>query len=153
MRASTDRRRLLGALLALLLAATPALADRRAPPKSCSREDTNLIVPRDGGLLAEVVRRLPPPGSAAAAPLPPLQPALVTRFQEQGDLGVQLRAMRRFSVLRLWDSPHVRVFLGIDRSGLAGLHVQERDPREWPMPWLAAARIDRPIRAVPLSSP
>ena len=152
---------LCGLLTALPVAAAPAPA--RPLPGLCTRADGYLGESRDGALLAEVRRSLPPAPRASLGPLPATRaatgpppaprPLLSAHFAELGDLGIRLRALRHFSVLRLWDSPHVRVFLGVDRSGRAGLHIQERDPREWPLPRLAAAPIDWPIRAVPLSSP
>jgi hypothetical protein len=152
-RAPTDRPPLCGAVLALLLAAAPALAERRATDALRARAEAEAAAPRESALRAEVARPLPPAAMPLAAPAAPARAGFTARFAALTDLGAQLRALRHFSVLRLWDSQHVRIFLGFNSNGNAGLQIQQRDPRDWPLPQLAAARVDAPSRAVPLSSP
>ena len=151
--APIDRAELTGLTLALVLAAAPALAERRAGHGGCTREDVASAAPGDTAILAEISRPLPRPLALPAVSVPPLRPVLNLTFAPPTDLGHRLRpTLQQYSMLRLWDSPHVRIFLGLDRSGRAGLHVQQQDPRDWSAPRVSTVRSERAPRAVPLNS-
>lgn len=151
--APIDRVELTSLALALALAAAPALGERRAL-LGCTRADATSATPGESAILAEISRPLPRPLALPAAPPPPLRPIISPPFAAPTDLGHRLRpTFQHYSMVRLWDSPHVRIYLGFDHSGRAGLHVQQQDPRDWSAPRVAAVRTERAPRAVPLSSP
>jgi hypothetical protein len=152
--APTDRAELTSLALLLVLAACPAHAERRAPHGGCTREDAESSSAGAGAIRAEISRPLPRPVALPAAVAPPPRPALELHFAPPTDLGHRLRpTLQHYSMLALWDSPHVRIYLGLDRSGRAGLHVQQQDPRDWSAPRVATVRTERAPRAAPLSSP
>ena len=159
--------------LAFLLSAATARAGQRTGPERCTREDVQASEPIPAGsadgqpaaaaIAAELVRTLPV--TTAERPLPattaerPLPQGLAhagwspLRFVERLELGERIRSLRRVRLLRLWDDSRLTVFFGLNRAGVAGLHVQQQDPGE-PLRFerTAAPGPLPPLRAVPLES-
>lgn len=147
------------ALLALTLGALPAWADAR-PDEQCTREDAqSAAAPATDGIEAEAMHALPAVTvESRALPSPPRRsfwpPGFVEHFVDHFDLATRLRAITRLKIVPVFDNARLTVFFGIDRHGVAGLHIQQQDPNDLP-PMLAheAPFADVPLRAVPLRSP
>jgi hypothetical protein len=63
--------------------------------------------------------------------LDPPKPTLLMRFRDHLNLSERVQSLRSISLLRLWDGRNVSFYLGVDRSGIYGLHFQRNDPREY----------------------
>ncbi|MBS0394082.1 MAG: hypothetical protein JSR54_05605 [Proteobacteria bacterium] len=99
----------------------------------CTREDarTAAIAARPpavrlaDAIATEALRPLP---AAPAAPVADLAPAAggwtPARFADHLDYATRLRAVRRFKLVPVYDNAYVTVFLGLDRHGVPGLHLQ-----------------------------
>jgi hypothetical protein len=148
------------ALIALTLGDAPAHADPRQD-EQCTREDAqSAAAPETDGIGAEAVHALPAV-TVDAHPLPSPQrrgiwpPSFVEHFVDHFDLATRLRAIKRLKILPVFDNARLTIFFGVDRRGLAGLHIQQQDTADLP-PLLAheAPFADvPPMRAVPLRSP
>lgn len=128
-------------------AAEPGAADNRSPRDPASEETA--------AIEAEAVHPLP--AVAVAAPSLPTaahRTLWPTRFVDHFDLVMRLRSIRRLKLLRLWDNSRVTVFFGVNRAGVAGLHIQQQDPNDLPaLLSLSEGTVDiPPLRAVPLDS-
>ncbi len=147
-------------MIALLLGPAPARALSH-PLDLCTREDVQSAsagapdasaraAPEARAIAAETAHTLPAV-SVEARPLP--SPArrsswparLVDRFVDHFDLATRLRAMRRLKIVPVFDNSRITVFFGVDRRGVAGLHVQQQDPTDRAAPLLA--------RSEPLTDP
>lgn len=110
----------------------------------------------DDAIAAEVAQVLPHVSpSAAGAPVAPPQSFWLERFVDHFDMGRRLRSIHSLKLVSLWDSRHVSVFVGVNRRGMPGLHIQQQDPA-----YVARLEVSKtmpdvlpPLRAVPLSSP
>jgi hypothetical protein len=51
-------------------------------------------------------------------------------FRDHLDYVARVRSLRALSVVRLWDSRNMSVFLGVDRRGVYGIHLRREDPHE-----------------------
>jgi len=149
-----------GALVALALGAAPVGADA-LPEHECTREDAqSAAAPETDGIAAEAVHALPAV-TVESRPLPtPARrsfwpPSFVERFVDHFDLAGRLRAIRRLKIVPVFDNARLTIFLGVDRRGVAGLHIQQQDADDLP-PLIArdAPPADLPpLRGVPLRSP
>jgi hypothetical protein len=156
------------ATVALALAVAPTHADPRAVDEHCTREDVQNAEPRPAvthsgerddesaaaAIVAETAHALPPVTVLAAdLPADPRDAMGPTHFADRIGLIERLKSLRRLRLLRLWDSARITVFFGIDRKGVAGLHVQQQDPNDLPAARLGYAPLELPpLRAVPLNS-
>ena len=59
-------------------------------------------------------------------------------FVDQFDLRERLRSLRRLRLVRLWDDARITVFFGVNKAGVAGLHIQQQDPVSTPWNHLPA---------------
>ncbi|MBS0375396.1 MAG: hypothetical protein JSR73_12530 [Proteobacteria bacterium] len=131
------RRPVCACALALgLAAAAPA---RPAPPgdRHCTREDARAAFPAPIGhvggstlaeaLAVEAARPLPFARSTGPDAAVPLVTSLrATPFSDHRDLASRLRGVRRLKLVPVYDDAWVTVFLGLDRRGVPGLHVQQQ---------------------------
>jgi hypothetical protein len=51
-------------------------------------------------------------------------------FKDHLDYVRRVRALRALSLVHLWDSHNMSLFLGVDRRGVYGLHLRREDPHE-----------------------
>ena len=58
------------------------------------------------------------------------------RFQDSDTPKRWLGGLRRLSLVTFWQGRHASVFLGVNRNGQPGLHLQRRDPGETELPSL-----------------
>lgn len=58
------------------------------------------------------------------------------RFKENDTPKRWLGGLRRLSLVTFWQGRHASVFLGVNRNGQPGLHLQRRDPDETELPSL-----------------
>ena len=161
---SSEWWRLVGVMMAL--AASPAMADRCAPDGQSARDESEhgASGPNDSAhagaaeaIAAEVARPLPTvalPANARVSSFTGLiQHSWPVRLVESIDVGARFKALSRLRILRLWDSPRVTVFFGVDHAGHAGLHVQQQDPYDVaPIRLTSALTVVPSLRAVPLAS-
>jgi hypothetical protein len=159
------------ALLALVAGAAPARATAR-PDHRCTREDAQsagpgavdaatgphaAAVPEANAIAAETVHSLPAV-TVETRPLPsPVRRSFWPAFVDHFDIATRLRAIRRLKLVPVFDNARVTVFIGIDRRGVAGLHIQQQDANDLP-PLFArnsplAAAVPLQLRSVPLASP
>lgn len=151
-----DALRVACALTALTLASAAARADVR-PDEHCTREDAqSAAAPEADGIAAEAVHRLPEVTvESHALPATPRRGFWPALFVDHFDLATKLRAIKRLKIVPVFDNARVTIFLGVDRHGVAGLHIQQQDANDLP-PLLArnAPLADPPpLRAVPLRLP
>jgi hypothetical protein len=163
---SSEWWRLAGVMMALALAASPAVADRCAPDRLCPLDtaDRGASGPNDSAhagaaeaIAAEVARPLPsvtlPATARVSSATGLVQRSWPVRLVESIDVGARFKALSRLRILRLWDTPRVTVFFGVDHAGHAGLHVQQQDPYDVaPIRLTSALAVAPPLRAVPLAS-
>lgn len=157
----------LGALAFAACVATPAHAKghkpRRVAPGNCTIVDAYMAqpatqslgsdAPADAAVAAEAMRKLPaaPLAGPVALPVPSTMVAAAS-FRDRTSLNSRLKSIKRLMFVRLWDTPKVSVYVGVNRAGVAGLHFQQQDPDAE----LAARALtvdDAPLRSVPLTSP
>ena len=155
---------------ALALATTAARAGKQASLDHCTLEDARTAeqlggasganAPAAAAMAVELAHPLP--AATVERPAPhalPLTGWSPLRFVDHLELGERIRSLRRVRLLRLWDDARLTVFLGVDRAGVAGLHIQQQDPGE-PLSFDRNVGFDRsavsaqlpPLRAVPLDS-
>jgi len=134
----------------------------------CTREDAqaarhgaaNASAPANAAsetvaIATEAAHPLPPVSVVPAALPAPARRGFWPAFVEHFDLGTRLRAIKRLKIVPVFDNARVTVFLGVDRSGVAGLHIQQQAANDLP-PLFArsfAPSEAPPLRAVPLRSP
>jgi hypothetical protein len=150
-----------------------ALASQRAPATPLDS------APADAAVAAEAQRVFPPvlvaaaatpepdvashlvplpadhePTPAGAAPAAREMPsrAAPLRFFDRDSLRAQIKSIRRLPLVRLFDNRQMSIYLGIDRKGVAGLHLQQRRPDEAVPMDEDAAPVDIPLRSVPLDA-
>jgi hypothetical protein len=153
--APRDRLAVACALAALALGAAAARADEH-----CTREDAqSAAAPETDAIAAEASHALPAvtvesrpfPSPARRAFWPP---SFVEHFVDHFDLVTRLRAIKRLKIVPVFDNARVTVFFGVDRHGVAGLHIQQQDASDLPLLARSAPPADvPPLRAVPLRSP
>ena len=157
-----------GALIALTLGCAGARADER-PAAECTREDARVAAGAEGAGSTSAASESSAIAAEAAHTLPPvtvesqaLQPAphrafwpvrFVDHFVDHFDLGAKLRALKRLKIVPVFDNARITVFLGVDRRGVAGLHIQQQDPNDLPPLLARDAPAELPFRAVPPRSP
>ncbi|MCX7058583.1 MAG: hypothetical protein NTZ79_15750 [Proteobacteria bacterium] len=113
----------------------------------------------DAAIAAEVAQILPHVATQAGNPSSPQHQAMLARFVDHLDLARRLQSLHSLKLLPLWDSGRFSVFLGVDRHGMAGLHIQQQDPAVTAQLLARDTLPDTlpdnlpPLRAVPLSSP
>ena len=153
-------------MMALALVARPALADRCALEAPCARGETEHGVSATNGsahagaaeaIAAEVARPLPsvvlPANARVSSATGLLQRSWPVRLVESIDVAAPFKALSRLRILRLWDTPRVTVFFGVDHAGHAGVHVQQQDPYDVaPIRLSSAFSLAPPLRSVPLAS-
>jgi dihydropteroate synthase len=74
------------------------------------------------------------------------------RFFDRDSLRAQVESIRRLPLLRLFDNREMSIYLGVDRKGVAGLHLQQRRPNESVPAADDGPPVDIPLRAVPLDA-
>ncbi len=155
---------------ALALGTTAAQAGEPASLDHCTLEDAQTAeqlggaaggnAPAAAAMAVELAHPLP--AAAVERPAPhalPLAGWSPLRFVDHLELGERIRSLRRVRLLRLWDDSRLTVFLGVNRAGVAGLHIQQQDPGE-PLRFDRNVGFNRsavspplpPLRAVPLDS-
>jgi hypothetical protein len=113
--------------------AKPARAADSAPNAGTSNAQDEAGAAFAAALAAEATRPLPRlPPAELATPSARMRAFGVLYFADHEDPKGQLRALRHFRLLRLWDDNHVSVFVGVNHGGLPGLHIQRRDPEDLP---------------------
>jgi len=144
------------------------LAGSACADELCTREDAQTArrgssdasapvnaAPESVAIAAEAVHALPTVTvEAPSMPAPPRR-GFWPAFVDHLDLGTRLRAIKRLKIVPVFDNARVTIFLGVDRSGVAGLHIQQQDANDLP-PLFArsfAPSDAPPLRAVPLRSP
>lgn len=130
-----------GMLLLLCLAACPAAAETPSA--------------EDAAIAAEVAAALPPaPALMADVHVQPQPRFWLGRFVDHLDLRHRLSSIRFLKLVPLWDGRRLTIYVGVDRHGMAGLHIQQQDPayamRIATMPPVTDAM--PPLRAVPLNA-
>lgn len=157
--AGTRVDRLAVACVLLALGTVGARADPLADER-CTREDAqSAAAPEPDGIAAEAVHALPavtvespPLPTPASRRLWPVQ--FVEHFVDHLDLVTRLRAIRRLKIVPVFDNARVTIFFGLDRRGVAGLHVEPQDGGDLPLFARNAPLAEPPpLRAVPLRSP
>jgi hypothetical protein len=128
-------------LLLLCLAACPACAET--------------LPGEDEAIAAEVAASLPPaPALLADVNVQPQPRFWFGRFVDHLDLRHRLSSIRFLKLVPLWDGRRLTIYVGVDRHGMAGLHIQQQDPayamRIATMP--PAPDAMPPLRAVPLNA-
>jgi len=132
------RRPVCACALALGLAA--AGPGEAAPPvdRHCTREDARATFPAPAGrvggstlaeaLAIEAGRPLPIARAFGPDALePPASGLQAAPFSDHRDLARRLRTVRRLKLVPVYDDARVTVFLGLDRRGVPGLHVQTQE--------------------------
>ena len=156
----------LGLALVLVLGATAARAGQRASLGRCTLEDAQTAEPVTAGpgeyapaaaaMAAELAHPLPTPGPAterAAARVFLHEGWSPLRFVDHLELGDRIRSLRPLRLLRLWDDSTMTVFVGLNRAGVAGLHVQQQESGEpLRLTRLPASAQLPPLRGIPLDS-
>ena len=159
------------ALTALAFGTPAALADAHAGDQ-CTREDARSATageaeggpgtrtPEANAISAEAAHALP----AITVEGRPLQASVhrrfwpaefVDHFVDHFDLATRLRAFKRLKLVPVFDNARVTIFIGVDRRGVAGLHIQQQDATDLP-PLLARnepVADGMPFRAGPLRTP
>jgi hypothetical protein len=155
------------ALIALALTPMAVRANARAEAE-CTRDDARSAAggeieggpaastPESAAIAAEAAHMLPavtvesrPLPAAARRGFWPVR--FVDHFVDHFDLATKLRAIRRLKIVPVFDNARVTIFLGIDRRGVAGLHIQQQDQSNLP-PMLAREvpyADPPPLRALP----
>jgi len=128
---------------ATVLSAAAARAENHRSIDHCTREDAQNASPgatervalaaatdsTDAAIEAETTHPLPSvivygtPHAAAAR-----HAWWTGTFIDQFDLRERLRSLRRLRLVRLWDDARITVFVGVNKAGVAGLHIQQQDP-------------------------
>lgn len=159
------------ALMALTLGLAPPRADARAGDR-CTREDARsatagdadggpgAATPQSNAIAAEAAQSLPTVTVESHALPPPAHRSFwaanfVDHFVDHFDIGTKLRAIKRLKIVPVFDNARVTIFLGVDRRGVAGLHIQQQDANDLP-PLLARNTPfgdGPPLRAGPLRTP
>ncbi len=155
------------ALIALGLSATSARATARADAE-CTRDDARSAAggevrggpaastPEANAIAAEAAQQLPTvtveSRALPATPRRSFWPArFVDHFVDHFDLATRLRAIRRLKLVPVFDNARVTIFIGVDRRGVAGLHIQQQDASD--LPPLLAREVPYaelpPLRALP----
>lgn len=93
---------------------------------------------------------MPDDAVAAAREMPSRTTPL--RFFDRDSLRAQIKSIRRLPLVRLFDNRQMSIYLGIDRKGVAGLHLQQRRPDEAVPMDEDAAPVDIPLRSVPIDA-
>jgi hypothetical protein len=158
------------ALIALALEPTAVRAGPRAADQ-CTREDSRaatageaegapgVATPETNAIAAEAAHTLPTVTVEAHAFPPPSHrsfwPAqFVDHFVDHFDLATRLRAIKRLKIVPVFDNARVTIFLGVDRRGVAGLHIQQQDASDLPPLLARNSPVDGPmLRAGPLRTP
>jgi hypothetical protein len=92
-------------------------------------------------ILSETAHTLPTVTvNAPAARGSGLFTAWALRFVDHLDLGQRLRSIKRLKIVPLFDDARLTVYFGINHAGVAGLHFQQQDRREF-APIRAAALV------------
>ncbi len=80
---------------------------------------------------------------------------LVDHFVDHFDLATKLRAIKRLKIVPMFDNARVTVYLGVDHSGIAGLHIQQQDANDLPPLFARNAPLTAPaaLRTAPLRLP
>ena len=125
-------------LIALLAGSAPAHAVMRVDER-CTREDAQFAGPGAdeahrsaasgaNAIIAEAAHALPAV-TVESRPLPsPAHRALwPVRLIERLDLATRLRAITRLKLVPVFDNARLTIFFGVDRRGIAGLHIQQQD--------------------------
>jgi hypothetical protein len=164
------RGRLVAACALMALALGPAAVHATAHADAeCTRDDARSAAggeaeggpaastPESNAIAAEAAHTLPTVTVESRA-LPPPAPhrsfwpaRFVDHFVDHFDFGTRLRAIRRLKIVPVFDNARVTIFLGVDRRGVAGLHIQQQDASDL-QPLLArqAPYADAPpLRALP----
>jgi len=160
-----------GALIALALGVAPVPAAAHAGDQ-CTREDARSATAgaADGGpgamtaesnaIAAEAALSLPTVTvESRALPSPPRHSFwaanFVEHFVDHFDLGTRLRAIKRLKIVPVFDNARVTIFLGVDRRGVAGLHIQQQDANDLPPLFARNSPLldGPPLRAGPLRMP
>ena len=50
------------------------------------------------------------------------------RVSDRFNVRERLRSLKRLRLVRLFDDARITIFVGVNRSGVAGVHIQEQDP-------------------------
>lgn len=134
---------------ALSLTAAAVRAESSLSLDHCTREDAQNAAPgtpdtlnaaaataadsTNAAIEAEALHPLPsvivygPPHAASAH-----HAWWIGTFVDQFDLRERLRSLRRLRLVRLWDDARITVFFGVNKAGVAGLHIQQQDPTSTP---------------------
>lgn len=146
-----------------------ALASQRAPSTALDS------APADAAVAAEAARTLPPiarvdttaqeiarqyvpvpadphAGEAGVAAHDLRGGTAPLRFFDRDSLRAQVESLRRRPLFRLFDARRMSLYLGIDRKGVAGLHLQQRQPDELEPIADDAEFVDLPLRSVPIET-
>jgi len=84
---------------------------------------TTRLLPEHERFLAYLdAREHPDLRNSPAAATPGLE------FKDHEDYVGRVRSLRALSLVRLWDSRNMSLFLGVDRHGVYGLHLRREDP-------------------------
>jgi hypothetical protein len=110
--------------------AGPGAANASFGPHPAAAPEANAIAAEVVHALPAVTvesRQLPTPARRASWPA-----RLVENFVDHFDLATKLRAIRRLKIVPMFDNARVTVYLGVDHSGIAGLHIQQQDANDLP---------------------
>lgn len=71
------------------------------------------------------------------------------RFKDSGAPKQWLGGLRRLSLVTFWQGRNASLFLGVNRNGQPGLHLQRRDPNETELPSLQLSGTDAAAAPAP----
>lgn len=139
----------------------PSTALESAPAEAAFAAEALRALPRvalDDAIAAEIARQqvllpadhLAGDEQAATRDMPARHRPL--RFFDRDSLRAQVESIRRLPLVRLFDNQQMSIYLGIDRKGVAGLHLQQRRPDDFEPVDDASDPVDVPLRSVPIET-
>jgi hypothetical protein len=133
--------------------AGPGATNASAGPHPAAAPEANAIAAEVVHSLPSVTvesHQLPTPARRASWPA-----RLVDHFVDHFDLATKLRAIRRLKIVPMFDNARITVYLGVDHSGIAGLHIQQQDANDLPPLFARNAPVAESValRTAPLRLP